>query len=193
VRSFPHRLCRWSYPLILTTCSDAVLMRFRRLQLGRQGQPIRTGHVDRTAFQLQAQRHFYRHRRQRGRHGKVTLFPLVSCALLQTRPRPDLPCTRCSNSLLLEKCLNWRGICVEPGVREFAMLSKPGLRSCAVFNAAASNTDGYADFCEAVQGALLLPLNPHVRALQMLRAPSAASLTKCERRRACGHCSVCHA
>ncbi len=66
-----------------------------------------------------------------------------------------------SNSLLLEKCLNWRGICVEPGVREFAMLSKRGLRSCAVFNVAASNTDGYADFCKTVQRALFLSLNPH--------------------------------
>ncbi len=53
-----------------------------------------------------------------------------------------------SNSLLLEKCLNWRGICVEPGVREFAMLSKRGLRSCTVFNAAAADRDGYADFCK---------------------------------------------
>jgi hypothetical protein len=54
-----------------------------------------------------------------------------------------------SNSLLLEKCLGWRGICVEPGLREFAMLSKPGLRSCAAFNAAAAATDGYADFCNS--------------------------------------------
>lgn len=55
-----------------------------------------------------------------------------------------------SNSLLLEKCLNWRGICVEPGVREFAMLSKRGLRSCSAFNAAAANKDGYAEFCETM-------------------------------------------
>ena len=63
-----------------------------------------------------------------------------------------------SNSLLLEKCLGWKGICVEPGVREFAMLNKRGLRSCAAFNAAAADKDGHADFCKS-QNLGVSPIN----------------------------------
>jgi hypothetical protein len=44
-------------------------------------------------------------------------------------------------------------------VREFAMLSKRGLRSCVAFNAAAANKDGYAEFCETMLK--MLPQNPH--------------------------------
>lgn len=50
----------------------------------------------------------------------------------------------CSNTLFFEENRNWKGICIEPGLREFENLNK--LRKSININACVSDYDGESEF-----------------------------------------------